>query len=64
MASTTKDKQPVGFATHIIAGGTAGMAEAVRIMSLSLHWRVFTPSAAMLPTIGYYQSQDAVIQVW
>jgi hypothetical protein len=36
MAPKAKDKQPVGFATHIIAGGTAGMAEAVRVMSLSL----------------------------
>jgi hypothetical protein len=24
------DKKPVGFATHIIAGGIAGMSEAVR----------------------------------
>jgi hypothetical protein len=58
----SKDKQPVGFATHIIAGGTAGMAEAVRV-SRSPHWRVFTPNAALLPTVGYHQSQDAVIQV-
>ena len=64
MASKAKDKQPVGFATHIIAGGTAGMAEAVRMTSHAFHWKVFTPSAAMLPTIGYYQSQDAVVQVW
>lgn len=29
------DKKPVGFATHIIAGGIAGMSEAVSASSLS-----------------------------
>lgn len=56
----SKDKQPVGFATHIIAGGTAGMAEAVSVSCL-LHRRVFTVGVAMLPTIRYYQSQDAIV---
>jgi nitrate reductase gamma subunit len=58
----SKDKQPVGFATHIIAGGTAGMAEAVSLSRL-LHRRVFTAGVAMLPAIGYHQGQDAIVQV-
>ena len=60
----SKDKQPVGFATHIIAGGSAGMAEAVSVSCLlhrrGIHW-VFTAGVAMLPTIRYYQSQDAIV---
>lgn len=27
---SSSDKKPVGFATHVIAGGLAGMSEAVR----------------------------------
>lgn len=56
----SKDKQPVGFATHIIAGGSAGMAEAVSVLVL-LHRRVFTAGVAMLPTTRYHQGQDAIV---
>jgi hypothetical protein len=45
----SKDNKPkVGFATHIIAGGIAGMAEAVRTAcSLSYVATLISPLAGM-----------------
>jgi hypothetical protein len=53
MARAT-EKKPVGFATHIVAGGMAGAMEAVR-NSILLYALTFDIKSglALLPALGY-----------
>ena len=65
--SSDASKPKVGFATHITAGGIAGMAEAVSLTRI--HRRVRRPLTlpsslvAYMPTSGYYQSANAAIEI-
>jgi hypothetical protein len=58
-----RSKRPVGFATHITAGGLAGACEAVRLSVITLDLNSSKLFAARVPTSRYHQSPYAVIQV-
>lgn len=51
------DRKSVGFATHIIAGGSAGAMEAVRAppLELSRNLGAYIVPLAVLPTFGHDQ---------
>ena len=63
--SRNGNKKPVGFATHIIAGGIAGGCEAVSPM----HRRPLLEADSSDPTVNmpaarYHQGPDAAFEVW
>src|SRR6266404_5102038 len=66
MSRASSDKKPVGFGTHITAGGIAGAMEAVRRQGA--YFRASFPdprrTTAILPTIGHYQGAHAALQIW
>jgi hypothetical protein len=63
--SRSGNRKPVGFATHITAGGIAGACEAVsptttpRASANSSLW-----PAAHMPAAGHHQGAHAAFQVW
>ena len=66
MSRTSTDKKPVGFGTHITAGGLAGAMEAVR-RSCAYLQAVFPNryrTIAMLPTARHHQGAHAALQIW
>jgi solute carrier family 25 citrate transporter 1 len=66
MSRASSDKKPVGFGTHITAGGLAGAMEAVRHPSAYLQ-AVFahqSRNTAMLPTARHHQGAHAALQIW
>lgn len=64
--SRNTNKKPVGFATHIIAGGMAGGCEAVsRILPVSSFGEVTDIGRiAHMSAARHYQGPHAVVQVW
>lgn len=59
------DKKPVGFATHITAGGIAGGMEAVSESKDEDGGLADEMNrSALLPTSGHDQGPDAALEVW
>lgn len=66
--SRSGHKKPVGFATHVTAGGIAGACEAVRpLPQFKLESRLTNAFIlrfiAHLPASGHHQSAHAALQV-
>ena len=63
--SRSGDKKPVGFATHVTAGGIAGACEAVRLSTFAAYqlFSLRDRFLAGLPTSRHHQSPDATLQV-
>src|ERR1700691_3147063 len=61
--SRRNNKKPVGFATHLTAGGIAGGIEAVSQKGATKGQEVDN-ILVMLSTFGHHQSSDAALQVW
>jgi hypothetical protein len=57
------DKKPVGFATHITAGGLAGAMEAVSPNGHRSAFRVLTKDSALLPTARHHKGANAALQI-
>jgi len=73
MSRTSGDRKPVGFGTHITAGGIAGAMEAVRCLRLigfvlstyySYPANLWTPSkcACSSPSLGAHQGYVSVLR--
>ena len=64
--SKVSEKKPVGFATHIVAGGLAGATEAVRSPSFAQINRCTyqTLCEVMLPASRYDQGPYATLEIW
>jgi len=59
--SRNGNKNPVGFATHVIAGGIAGACEAVSHLFCLVS--VSNRLAASMSTSRYHQGPDAALEV-
>jgi hypothetical protein len=55
------DKKPVGFATHITAGGIAGGMEAVSLKGCAMGKVDDVLRLAMLSAFGHHQSSNATL---
>lgn len=63
--SRNANKKPVGFATHIIAGGIAGGCEAVSgVERAHMPWIAHRRRAtASMPTSGHHQGPNAAVEI-
>lgn len=61
--SRNGNKKPVGFATHIIAGGIAGGCEAVLLINLQFGIDANRADLAYMPAARHNQGPNAALEI-